>query len=75
MEWYKNLGGNSNVIAYEIGDSWIAVRFSDGSVYVYTYESAGLNNIEHMKNLARVGVGLNSFINLNVKYNYAKKRR
>ena len=75
MERYKNLGGNSNVIAYEIGIDFITVEFSDKSRYLYNYQSAGSENIEQMKKLAVAGRGLNSFINRVVKYKYAKKLR
>jgi hypothetical protein len=75
MEPYKNLGGVSNVIAYEIGDDWIKVQFRDGEIYTYTYQSAGQENIEQMKTLARAGQGLNSFISRAVRKAYASKSR
>ena len=73
MENYQNLGGDSNVIAYEISNNSIKVQFGDGSIYLYTYESAGANNIEQMKVLAVAGEGLNSFIMRNVRKAYAAK--
>jgi hypothetical protein len=54
MERYKNFGHDSGVVAYEIKDDSISVEFRDGCVYLYTYESAGNANIEHMN----VGAGL-----------------
>lgn len=75
MKRYKNLGGDSGVVAYEIGSDFIKVQFSDGSVYRYTYASAGSHNIEHMKQLAENGHGLNSFINTTVRYKYSEKER
>ena len=75
MERYKNLGGDSGVVAYEIGSDSIRVQFSDGAIYRYTYASAGSSNIEHMKQLARNGQGLNSFINTTVRKAYALKER
>ena len=74
MERYKNLGGNSEVRAYEIGEDSLIVQFSDGWNYVYTNRSAG-RYIEKMKVLAIAGQGLNSFIKLNVRFNYSKKYR
>lgn len=64
MEPYKNLGGNSGVLAYQIGNDYIKVQFKEGrwTLYVYTYQSAGLAAVETMKNLAQQGHGLNSFI-------------
>ena len=75
MERYKNLGGDSGVVAYEIGDDSIKVQFHDGSLYLYNYRSAGSNNIEHMKELAIAGQGLNSFISRVVRKGYASKLR
>ena len=74
MDKYKNLSGQSNVSSYEIGDDYIDVIFMDGCVYGYTYSSAGHQNIEAMKSLAREGLGLNSFINTYVRKLYAYKR-
>ena len=75
MKPYANLGGNSGVVAYENGPDFIKVQFSDGSIYPYTYASAGADNIECMKQLAESGHGLNSFINTNVRNLYAAKER
>ena len=75
MTPYGNLGGNSGIEAYEIGPDFIRVQFADGSVYLYTYASAGSQNIEHMKQLAVDGRGLNSFITTTVRYDYARKER
>ena len=73
MERYLNLGGDSGVSAYEIEAESITVRFSTGATYIYTYQSAGASNIEEMKALAKIGRGLNSFINTRVKYRYASR--
>lgn len=75
MERYKNLGGNSGISAYEIGDDSITVQFSDGGVYLYTNSSAGVANIETMKRLARAGEGLNSYIQRHVRKDYKEKLR
>ena len=72
MQRYANLGGGSNVVGYEIGADWIKVQFGDGSIYPYTYQSAGASNIELMKQLAAAGQGLNSFIMRAVRYRYAR---
>ena len=57
MEVYKNLGGDSGVVAYEIGNDYVRVKFSDGSIYLYTNGRAGSHNIREMKRLARQGQG------------------
>ncbi len=75
MERYRNLGGDSGVVAYESGPDFIRVQFSDGSIYLYTEASAGSYNIETMKQLASNGQGLNAFIMANVRKRYARKER
>jgi hypothetical protein len=75
MERYKNLGGDSGVEAYDLTTDSIKVEFSDGAVYLYTYASAGHQNIEHMKKLAVNGQGLNSFINTTVRKQYNSQIR
>ena len=73
MEPYKNLSGNSGVVAYETGPDFIKVQFSDGGVYVYTVSSTGSHHIAQMKNLAKRGRGLSSFISTTVREAYARK--
>lgn len=75
MTTYRNLNGDSGVVAYETQSQSILVRFRDGSEYNYTYASAGHSVIEQMKNLASAGRGLNSFINRWAKKSYASKSR
>lgn len=67
---YRNLDGDSNVVAYHIGEDYIEVEFADGAVYKYTYDSAGAINVERMKDLAEAGDGLNAYIDFNAKYLY-----
>ena len=62
MQNYKNLGGNSSVVAYSIGKDYVEVQFSTGRIYKYSYASAGVTNVEKMKTLAMQGMGLNSYI-------------
>ncbi|OOG53529.1 hypothetical protein [Polaromonas sp. C04] len=75
MERYANRGGDSNVFAYEIEPSSIQVQFGDGSIYLYTDQSAGAANLAQMKQLANAGQGLNSFINRAVRKGWASKNR
>lgn len=72
MQPYQNLSGESGVRAYEIGDDFIRVEFENGT-YLYTYESAGEENIETMKQLAEEGRGLNRFVNRVVKELFESK--
>lgn len=75
MQPYKNLGGNSNVKAFDIGDNYIDVEFNGGDIYRYSYKSAGRNKIEQMKKLALEGYGLNSYIMRNARMDYEYKKR
>lgn len=75
MEHYKNIGGDSGVSAYELGNGSITVQFRDNSVYLYTNQSSGASNIAEMQRLAVAGQGLNSFIGRVVRKNYAQKLR
>lgn len=75
MERYKNLGGDSSVIAYELGQGEITVQFNDGWLYLYTAQSAGAANLSEMQRLASIGRGLNSFIGHVVRKGYARKWR
>lgn len=75
MKTYKNLGGDSPIVGYEIGPESITVEFDDGSIYVYDYESSGRQSVEQMKDLASAGQYLNSFINRFVRKKYAAKLR
>jgi hypothetical protein len=70
MELYSNTSGDSSVYAYDTGSDFITVYFTNGKQYTYSYKSAGVSNVEQMKNLARAGSGLNSFIMKNCKNNY-----
>lgn len=75
MERYQNLSGASSILAYEIGADYVTVEFKEGRwrFYKYTYASAGSQNIEQMKILARNGKGLNSFIMDYVKNDYESR--
>lgn len=72
MEQYLNLGGNSNVKAYLIGQDYIDVVFGRGALYRYSYRSAGKDKVEQMKMLAKKGIGLNSYIMGYAKMDYEK---
>lgn len=72
MQQYKNLGGNSNIRAFSIGEDYIDVQFNGGAVYRYSYQSAGAEKIEQMKKLALQGHGLNSYIMHNARKDYER---
>ena len=62
MQQYANNSGQSNVLAYYIGDDFIVVQFPHNAYYKYTYSSAGQTAIETMKRCAESGSGLGTFI-------------
>ena len=72
MERYLNLGGNSNIKEYSIGQDYIDVVFGSGSLYRYSYKSAVKDKVEQMKILARKGVSLNSYIMRCARMDYEK---
>ena len=74
MQIYKNLGGNSNIIAFELGDDYIDVQFNKEMIYRYSYISAGILKVNEMKRLALQGYGLNSYIMRNARINYEFKK-
>jgi hypothetical protein len=71
MERYKNISGDSGVVAYEIFDQSIKIQFKDGGIYVYSYAIPGRHAVEAMKKLAVIGAGLATYINRNVRKAYA----
>ena len=75
MERYKNLGGDSAISHYEIGDTSIKVQLNDGAMYLYNHSKPGQNYVEQMKALALRGHGLNSLISRAIRKNYAAKLR
>ena len=75
MQRYLNRSGESGVVAYELGPRNIAVRFVDGSVYLYDADKPGAEQVDEMKRLAQAGRGLSSYISRCVQQNYARKLR
>ena len=73
MQRYRDVAGDSGVVAYEIGRNYIRVQFKEGGTYRYTYRSTGSRNVERMKLLATCGVGLTTYINQYVRERYAEK--
>ena len=67
---------SSGVSHYEIGDTYIRVRFKTGDVYTYTYSSCSRDDVELMKILAASQDDLNTFINQHKpKYGHTTYRR
>lgn len=75
LQPYRDLSGHSGVVAYRLGADWIEVQFEDGGLYRYTAASAGAEAIAQMKQLARDGRGLATFIVRHVRQAYAARLR
>lgn len=73
MERYKNLEGHSGVTGYKTGSNSIAVEFNHDAVYQYTYKSAGKKAVEKMKQLAKAGRGLSTYISQSVRESFESK--
>lgn len=64
----------SGIVAYELRDDAILVKFRSGEVYVYDVERPGPAHVAEMKRLAVAGEGLATYISRNVRDAYARKR-
>ena len=73
MTPYKNLSGNSGVTAYEIKEEGISVQFQKDAVYYYSYSAPGKEHVEIMKELAKQGKGLATYISQNIRGNFDSK--
>lgn len=73
MKAYQNLSGNSGIKAYEILPEAIQIEFTDGSIYRYDYNIPGQREVRIMKALAQKGIGLTTFINQEIRENFAEK--
>ncbi|RZA06206.1 MAG: hypothetical protein EOP11_10950 [Proteobacteria bacterium] len=72
MKKYRNLGGGSNVAAYEITADAITIKFIDGTVHTYDAKKPGAAHVAQMKVMALAGKGLFDYIKRYVKSNHAK---
>jgi hypothetical protein len=72
MERYQNLSGDSGVQSYECGPDSIKVRFRDGPTYLYDDVRPASQHVRRMKELARAGRGLSTYISQHVRTDYAR---
>jgi len=73
MKFYENRVGTSGVESFEIGRQSITVRFAEGGTYLYDGQKPGKMHVAQMISLARAGAGLATYINQQVRGNYARK--
>jgi len=72
MERYKNVSGVSGVVAYDIGDTFIKVKFNGTpKIYVYNNIRPGQSHVQAMKQRALAGHGLQTYINKHRSAGYA----
>jgi hypothetical protein len=64
-------GRDTGVRAFALLPDAIALRFSDGRVYLYDAASPGRAEIERMRTLAQSGRGLTTYVNQFVRERYA----
>jgi hypothetical protein len=72
---YRDLHGNSGVVAYYAGDAYIIVQFQEGGTYLYNATAPGQLHVEAMIRHAHEGSGLATYINREVRQRYALKLR
>lgn len=70
MKKYGGFSGGQGVTGYEEKPDRIIIKFQDGSLYTYSYRSAGIEHVEKMKDLAEAGRGLTTYINKYVRELY-----
>lgn len=73
MTPYKNLNENSGIKAYQLLPDGIKLEFADGSIYLYNISANGERAIKIMKALAKKGIGLTTYINQEIRGNFAEK--
>jgi hypothetical protein len=74
MDAYLHAGG-SGVTHYEVGADFVRVRFHGGRVYRYSYARAGVHHVERMKELAKAGRGLATYISQHAHDLYDREER
>ena len=63
---YRHAGSDAGILAYETGRDYIRVRFRSGRISRYSHARAGASHVERMKELAKLGRGLTTYISKNV---------
>ena len=73
VERYAAMSGNTGVAGFEILGDAIILEFQDGRQYLYSNKKPGRKHVEQMKQLARAGKGLTTYVNQHVREKYEKK--
>ena len=75
MHRYAEDDHETGVVAYGIGKDSITVLFKEGWYYLYDKDRPGAHHVKTMKELARQGHGLSTYISQHVRENYKEKWR
>ena len=70
---YGNRSGRSSVAGYALVGNGIAVRYADGAIFLYDRDCPGPLHVQRMKQLARDGDGLGTYISRRVGQRYATR--
>ena len=74
IEWQKyGLGRETGVRSFALLPDAIALRFSDGNVYLYTHDAPGAAHVRAMRERAVAGHGLSTYVSQHVQQRYAGK--
>lgn len=73
MRRYRDGQGDSGVLAFEVHEDAIDIRFKDGGVYRYSARQPGAAHVARMRLLALAGAGLNTYINQQVRERYERR--
>ena len=73
MTRYRNLSGDSGILAYETSADAITLTFVGGARYRYSDVRPGRATVDRMKALAQAGRGLSTFVSQHVRDNYERK--
>jgi hypothetical protein len=74
MEPYRGQIRRGGVVAFEIAPDAIDIEFTSGWIYHFSYQKPGQPRVERMKELAKAGRGLSTFINKHVKNRFETRR-
>ena len=75
LHHYPDDGHQTGVLAYSLDKDSITVLFREGWLYLYDSDRPGARHVKNMKDLARQGSGLSTYISQHVRENYKKKWR
>lgn len=74
VEWQQyGDGRQTGVRAFALLPDAIALRFSDGRVYLYTRDQPGAAHVLAMRQCALAGRGLSTYVSQHVQNRYAGK--